>query len=139
MNLRGFNELRHFSVYEDSFRDVTNTWRPDPIWLTITCSKQKTYSDQFERPRICDRRQVKTTDICNLNIHYLQRLMVNIILGAMIAKMFVGKRLFHVWCVLTGTHADTGAFIICHMMEVAKTTHKNVIGVGPSSRPARKP
>ena len=38
-------------------------------------------------------------------------------------------KLFLIWCTLTGTHADTGAFIIRHPMEVGKTTHENVIGV----------
>ena len=34
------------------------------------------------------------------------------------------------WCVVTGTHADNGVFIICNLVEVAKTTHENVIGAG---------
>jgi len=38
-------------------------------------------------------------------------------------------KLFLIWCALTGTHADTEAFIIRHLVEVAKTTHENVIGV----------
>jgi len=38
--------------------------------------------------------------------------------------------LFVIWYTLMGTCADTGAFIICYLMEVVKTTHKNVIGVG---------
>ena len=37
---------------------------------------------------------------------------------------------FFIWCALTGTHEYFNDFIICHLAEVAKTTHKNVIGVG---------
>jgi len=35
-----------------------------------------------------------------------------------------------IWCALTVTHANTRAFIIRHLLEVAKATHGNVIGVG---------
>lgn len=31
---------------------------------------------------------------------------------------------------MTGTHANTRAFFIGHLVEMAKTTHNNVIGVG---------
>ena len=34
------------------------------------------------------------------------------------------------WCALSGTHVDIGAFILRHLTEVAKTTHENVISVG---------
>ena len=34
-----------------------------------------------------------------------------------------------IWCALTWTHADIGAFIIRHLVEVARTTYENVIGV----------
>ena len=42
-------------------------------------------------------------------------------------------KLFLVWCALTGIHADTEAFIIRHIVEVAKTTHDNAIGVEGTS------
>jgi len=29
-----------------------------------------------------------------------------------------------------GTHANTGAFVIHHLVEVGKTTHENAIGMG---------
>jgi len=38
--------------------------------------------------------------------------------------------LFIIWCALSGTSIDTGAFIICHLTEVVKTTHKNVLSIG---------
>ena len=38
--------------------------------------------------------------------------------------------LFLLWCALSGTHVDIGAFILRHLTEVAKTTHENVISVG---------
>ena len=39
-------------------------------------------------------------------------------------------KLFLIWCALTGTHVDAEGFIIRHLVEVAKTTPENVIGVG---------
>jgi len=40
------------------------------------------------------------------------------------------EALFIIWCALNGNHVDMGAFIICHLMEVAKTTSSNIIGGG---------
>jgi len=56
--------------------------------------------------------------------------MANIILRQNDSQNVYGKaKLFLIWCALTKTLADTGAFIIHHFVEVAKTTHSNVIGV----------
>jgi len=71
LSLRGFNNLMHFPNHPDSFCDVPQRWKPDPAWLSITCSKCKTYTDRFGRPRVYDPRQAKATDICNPSIHYL--------------------------------------------------------------------
>ena len=38
--------------------------------------------------------------------------------------------MFIIWCALPGTPIDTGAFIIRHLAEVAKTSNRNVISVG---------
>ena len=38
--------------------------------------------------------------------------------------------LFIIWCALSGTPIDTGAFIICHLADVAKVSNKNVICIG---------
>jgi len=43
--------------------------------------------------------------------------------------MFKKVELFIIWCALTCTYVDTSAFITCHLTEVAKTTHQNVISV----------
>jgi len=57
--------------------------------------------------------------------------MANIIFGHNDSQNVHRKlELFLIWCALTGTHADTKAFIIRHLVEVVKTTHENVIGVG---------
>jgi len=118
-------------VHSNSFRDVPNRWHPDPAWLSITCSKQKSYIDRFERPRVYDPRQVKATDICDFNICYSQHLMANIIFGRNDSQNVCRKaELFFICCALTGAYADTGVFIIHHLVEVAKTTHENIIGVG---------
>ena len=37
---------------------------------------------------------------------------------------------FLIWCALSGMHVDIEAFLIPHLLEVAMTTHENVIGVG---------
>jgi len=71
LSLREFNNLLHLPVHLDSFRDVPSQWRPDPFWLSITCSKWKSYINRFGWPRVYDSRQAKTTDICNVNICYL--------------------------------------------------------------------
>jgi len=39
-------------------------------------------------------------------------------------------KLFLICYALIGTHANTGAFMIHHLVEVGKTTYKSVIGVG---------
>ena len=38
--------------------------------------------------------------------------------------------LFLIWCALLSMHADPKAFIIRHLLEVAKTTYENVLGLG---------
>lgn len=81
MNLRMFNELLRFPVVDRAFRDVPSLWQPNPVWLSITCSKRKEYTDRWRRPRIFYPRQAKATDICNVNLRYLQRLTTNIIFG----------------------------------------------------------
>jgi len=130
MSLRSFNDLLHFLVCENSFCYVPTTWRPDPVWLSITCSKRKTYTTRFGGPCTYFSRQTKAIDICNINIRHLQRLMANIIFGRNGSKNVYRKaELFLTWCALTGTHADIGAFIILRLIEVAKTSHENVIGV----------
>lgn len=51
-------------------------------------------------------------------------------MGAIIAKNVCQKvEPFLILCALMGTHVDTGAIIIRHLVEVGKTTHENVIGV----------
>ena len=81
MSLSGFNNLLHFPNYPDSFCDVPQRWKPDPVWLSITCPKCKMYIDWFGWPQVYDPRQAKATDICNPTIRYLQRLMANNIFG----------------------------------------------------------
>jgi len=34
-----FNELLHFPIHTDAFRDMPARWKPIPTWLSITCSK----------------------------------------------------------------------------------------------------
>jgi len=56
--------------------------------------------------------------------------MVDIIFGHNDSQNFCMKaKLFLTWCALIGTRADTKAFIIRHLVEMAKTLHENVIGV----------
>jgi len=38
--------------------------------------------------------------------------------------------LFIIWCKLSGTSIDTGAFIIRYLEKVARTTHKNALSIG---------
>ena len=129
-----FSGLLHLPVYPDSFRDMLSRSRSNVVWLRITCSKRKLYTDKLGWPRVYDPRQAKATDICNINIRYLQHLMANIIFGHDDSQSMCRKvELFLLWCALTGTHVDIGVFIIRHLVEVAKTTYKNVIGMeGPS-------
>jgi len=54
MSLRMFNELLKFPAVDGAYRDISSLWRPVPIWLSITCSKRKTYTDRFGRPRAFD-------------------------------------------------------------------------------------
>ena len=113
MSLRGFNNLMHFPNHPDSFCDVPQRWKPDPAWLSITCAKRKTYTDRFGRPRVYDPRQAKATDICNPSIRYLQRLLANIVFGRNDSQNVCRKgELFLLWCALSGTHVDIGAFIL---------------------------
>lgn len=56
MNLRMFNELLKFPTVDGTYRDVPLSWRPNPVWTSITWSKQKDYTDQWERPRVFDPR-----------------------------------------------------------------------------------
>jgi len=79
MSLRGFSEFFHFLVYKDSFPNMLTRWRPNLIWLSATCSKQKTNADSFWRPNMYEPKLAKATDICNINICYLQRLIANTI------------------------------------------------------------
>jgi len=81
MCLRMFNELLKLPMADGAYRDISPLWRPDPIWLSITCSKQKAYMDRFGKPRAFHPRQAKATDICNINLYYLQCLTTNIIFG----------------------------------------------------------
>ena len=69
-----------------------------------------------------DPRQAKATDICNLTIRYLQRLMANIIFGRSDSQNVCRKgELFLLWYALFGTHVDIEAFILRHLTEVAKS------------------
>ena len=81
MSLRMFNDLLRLSVVDGTYRDVPSLWRPDPVWLSITCSKRKEYTDRLGRPRVFDPQQTKATDIGNINLRYLQRLTANIVFG----------------------------------------------------------
>jgi len=57
--------------------------------------------------------------------------MANIIFGRNDSQNIYRKAgLFLIWYTLAGTHVDTRAFIIRHLIKVAKTTHENVIIVG---------
>jgi len=38
--------------------------------------------------------------------------------------------LFLIWCVLSSTHVDIRAFIICRLLEVSMITREKLIGVG---------
>jgi len=130
IRLREFNALLRLPIYVDLFRDVLNRWTSDPICLSITCSKHKIHTDKFRRPRVYDSKQAMAIDICIMSICCLQCLMANIIFGFNDGQNLCQKvNLFLIWCELMDTYVDTGAFIICHLVEVAKTTHKNVIGV----------
>jgi len=71
LSLREFNRLLHLPVYSDSFRDVPSMWHPNLVWLTITCSKRKSYTYSFGRPRVYNPRQANTMYIYNVNIHRL--------------------------------------------------------------------
>ena len=131
ISLKDFNNLLYFPNYPDCFCDIPQQWKPDLVWLSITCAKRKTYSDRFERPRVYNPRQAKATGICNLTIRYLQRLMGNVIYGRNDSQNVCQKEeLFLLWYALSRTHVDIGAFILRHLAEVAKATHENVISVG---------
>ena len=54
MSLRMFNELLRFPMVDRAVRDVPSLWQPNPVWLSITCSKRKEYHDRWGRPRIFD-------------------------------------------------------------------------------------
>lgn len=131
MSLRMFNDLLRFPVTDGAYRDVPSLFRTDPVWLNITCSNRKQYRDRWGRPRVFDPRQAKATDLCNVNLRYLQRLTANIIFGRNDNQNGCRKaELFIVWCALSGTPIDTGAFIIHHLAEVAKPRNRNVLSVG---------
>ena len=99
--------------------------------MSITCSKRKDYHDRWGKLRIYDPRQEKATDICNVTLRYLQRLTANIIFSRNDSQNGCRKaELFIIWCALSGTPIDTGAFIIRHLAEVAKTSNQNVLSVG---------
>jgi len=104
--------------------------RPDLVERYLL-QVQNLHNDRFGRPHIYNPWQAKATNNCNLNICYLQRLIANVIVGHNDSQNVCQKvELFLIWCALLGTHADTGAFLIHLLLEVAKTTYKNVIGVG---------
>lgn len=131
LSLRMFNDYLRLPVADGAYRDVPSLWRPDPVWLSITCSKRKAYQDRWGRPRVYDPRQAKATDICNVNLRYLQRLTANIIFSRNDTQNGCRKaELFIIWCALSGTPIDTGAFIIRHLAEVAKPSNRNVLSVG---------
>ena len=50
MSLREFNALLHLRINVDTFRDVLSWWRLDLVWLSITCSKCKTYTASLGDP-----------------------------------------------------------------------------------------
>ena len=59
--------------------------------------------------------------------------MTNIVFGRNDSQNVCRKgELFLLWCALSGTHVDIGAFILRHLTKVAKTTYENVISVGAS-------
>jgi len=131
MSLRMFNDLLRLPVADGAYRDVPSLWRPDPVWLSITCSKRKDFHDRWGRLRVYDPRQAKATDICNVNLRYLQRLTANIVFSRNDSQNGCRKaELFIIWCALSGTPIDTGAFIIRHLAEVAKPSNRNVLSVG---------
>ena len=131
MSLIMFNDLLHFPVVDGAYRDVAPLFSPDPIWLNITCDKRKSYTDSRGHPRIFDPRQAKATDICNLNLRYLQRLTANIIFGRNDNQNGCRKaELFIIHCALSSTPIDSGAFLIRHLADVAKTSNRNVLSVG---------
>ena len=104
----------------------------DPIWLSITYTNRKEYIDWFRRPWVYDPQQAKATDIYNPTIWYLQRLTASIIFGCNDSQnVYWKEELFLLWCALSSTHVDIGAFVLPHLTEVAKTTHGNVTSVGP--------
>lgn len=126
-----FNDLLRLPVLDGAYRDVPSLWRPDPVWLSITSSKRKEYYDRWGRPTVFGPRQAKATDICNVNLRYLQRLTANIVFGRNDNQNGCRKaELFIIWCAMSGTPIDTGAFIIRHLVEVAKPSNRNVISVG---------
>ena len=45
MSLRMFNELLKFLMADRAYRGVPPLWRPELIWISITCSKRKEYID----------------------------------------------------------------------------------------------
>jgi len=133
MNLRMFKKLWGFPMVDRAFRDVPSLWSLDPVWLSITCSKRKEYTNQRGRPRIFYPRQAKAADICNVNLQYLQCLTASIIFGGNDNQNGCRKaELFIIWCTLLGTPMDTGVSIIRHFGKVAKTSNRNVISVDGS-------
>ena len=46
MSLRMFNDILRLPVADGAYRDVSSLWRPNPVWLSITCSKRKDYHDR---------------------------------------------------------------------------------------------
>jgi len=66
MSLRMLNELLKFPVVDRAYRDVPLLWRLDPVWLNITCTKWKEYTDRWGRHRVFDPRQAKATDMTSV-------------------------------------------------------------------------
>jgi len=42
-----FNQLVKLLVVQGAYRDVPSLWRPKPVWMSVTCSRQKIYMDRF--------------------------------------------------------------------------------------------
>ena len=109
MSLRMFNELLRFPVVDGAYKDAPSLWRPNPIWLSITFSKWKESTDRWGRHRVFAPRQAKATDICNVNLRYLQCLTANIVFGRNDNQNGCQKvELFITWYALSGTPIDTG-------------------------------
>jgi len=117
-----FNELLHLPLHSYGNKDELDTWNLHPTWLNATCSKTKIHHGRWDKPRIFDHRQAKETDICNINIGYLQCLMLNMIFSHHDTQNVCrNAELFTIWSALNDSYIDTGTFICCHLVEATKT------------------